>query len=916
MKNFHITNKLLFLLIAALSLVSEVKAQFVPTTLTFSYTGSMQQFTVPPCAGNMTIEARGASGGTGGGGGPIGANGGSVKGVFTATPGSVMFFFVGGQGSVTAGGFNGGGNGGTGSATSGAGGGGASDVRIGGIALANRIIVAGAGGGAGGSSIANPLGGIGGGGYSFSLASGYGGGGIPGGGCHFNSPGADDGGLALCGPTSGGGGGFLGGGQGGGAAPNNTMTGSFGCSGIFGNGGNGGGSVLLCGGSAIGLNGGGGGGGGYYGGGGGMSALQPTIGWNIACNSGGAGGSSWANNTLFSNLSYTAGNNAGHGLITISYILNGLQIMASANPPAICLGNSTQLSVSGANNYTWSTNTVSNTISVSPSITSVFSVVATNSIGCFANTTLAVIVNASVPSISISSSAYSVCPGNTVSLLASGGLTNLWSNGVNNGIPFSPLNTSQYTATAQNGCGTSTAAITVSVAPLPVTGITSNTLICAGNTATLTASGASSYTWLPGPVFSATAQISPASSTIYTLFGTFENCMNTSTLSVLVNPNPTISVVASSWSVCSGSSATLSATGANNYTWQPGNQTGSSIVVSPGISTAYMVTGANSLNCTSSANQAIVVFPSPNVTSVSSSSAICAGASVTLSASGANTYLWNNGSTSSSLVVSPLGSTIYSVIGTYTSNGCNASSSLGISVYVSSLTLTPPSSVCMGGTIHLSASGANSYTWNTGSNNYSISVSPASSTSYSVHALTNFPGLTCSSFGTTSVTVNPLPIITAQATKTIVCKNSPSTTLTAGGALTYVWSNSSTLQSIVVAPAVTTVYTLTGTNANNCSNSATIQIKVDPCIGIHEKSLQGNQSIVVYPNPSSSAFTVKALTSMELLLVNELGQVLRAFDLNSENNFEYQVGGLANGIYFIRLKGNSGKHSLKVLVQD
>ena len=900
------------MLMVFLGLQIQVSAQFVPTTLTFSHTGSIQQFTVPPCVGSMTIEAKGASGGTGGGGGPVGANGGSVKGVFTATPGSVMYFFVGGQGSVTAGGFNGGANGGTGSSTSGAGGGGASDVRIGAATLADRIIVAGAGGGAGGALTSNPLGGAGGGGNAFTLASGFGGGGTLG-DCSFEVKGGDNGGFMACAGTSGGGGGFLSGGMGGGIS--NTLTGSFGCPGTLGNGGIGGGSIFSCGGTSVGVNGGGGGGGGYYGGGGGMSAIPYNV-FSPPCNSGGAGGSSWANNTIFSNLSYTAGNNAGHGLITITYILNGLQIIASANPPAICLGNVAQLSVSGANTYTWSTNAISNTISVSPAISSIYSVVATNSIGCFAGTTLAVVVNTAVPALSLSSSTNNVCPSNTVSLNASGGITNSWSGGVSNGIPIAPLSTAQYTATAQNACGTSTGVITISVMPLPVIAVANQTLVCAGNVALLSASGAASYTWQPGTIVSSTVQVSPVSNTIYTVTGMYENCTNTATFSISVSPLPTVSAIASSWSVCSGSSATLSATGANNYTWQPGNQTGSSIVVSPGVSTAYVVTGANSLNCTSNANQAIVVFPTPSVTSISSSSALCAGASVTLSASGANSYLWNTGSNSSSFVVSPAVSSVYSVIGTSTSNGCSASSSLSVTVYIPSLTLTLPSSICLGGTINLSASGANSYTWNTGSTSSSISVSPAASGSYSVQALTNFPGLTCSSAGTTSVTVNSLPVVTALATKTIVCKNSPSTTLTAGGALTYVWSNSSTLQSVVVAPAVTTVYTLTGTNANNCSNSATIQIMVDPCTGIHENSLQGNQTIVVYPNPSSSAFTVKALTSMELLLVNELGQVLRTIDLNSDNNFEYRVIDLTNGIYFIRSKENSGTHTLKVLVQD
>lgn len=900
------------LLIAFMCFHFQGSAQFLPTTITYSYTGSMQQFTVPPCVGSMTIEAKGASGGAGGGGGPTGANGGSVKGVFTATPGSVMYMFVGGQGSVTAGGFNGGANGGSGSATSGAGGGGASDVRIGGATLADRIIVAGAGGGAGGSFTANPAGGVGGGGNPFSVASGYGGGGAAG-ACGLDVKGGDNGGFAVCAGASGGGGGYFSGGMGGGIT--NTISGSFGCAGTLGSGGIGGGSIFSCGGTSIGVNGGGGGGGGYYGGGGGMSGILYPL-WGGPCNAGGAGGSSWANNSIFTNLSYTAGNNSGHGSITISYVFNGLQINATANPSAICVGSSAQLAVSGANNYTWSTNAISNTISVSPAISSIYSVAATNSIGCFASTTLAVLVNTSIPSLSISSSTTSVCPSNTVSLNASGGNSNFWSGGVSNGIPFAPLGTAQYTATAQNACGTSTAAITITVTPLLLSAVVNPPILCAGTTATLSSSGATTYTWQPGGFTGSNNLVSPVANTIYTVTGTFGLCVNNSTVGLAVTPSPTLTTSSSSWSVCSGSSATLSALGANNYTWQPGNQTGSSIVVTPGASTVYVVTGANNMNCVSNSNLAVVVFSVPNVSGIASNTALCPGNSVTLSASGANSYLWSNGSTSSSLVVNPASSSTYSVTGTNTTSGCSASASLSVLVFISSLTLTPPSALCLGGTVNLIASGANSYTWSTGSTGSSISISPVISSTYSVQALSNFSGLNCASSGTTSVTVYPLPIVTALASKTIVCKNSPSTTLTAGGAQTYVWSTSSTSQSIVVTPAVSTVYTVTGTDSNNCVNSFTLQILVNPCTVIEEALVEGDQMLLVYPNPSRSVFTVKAERAMELILLNELGQAIRKLELSTENNFEVQVSHLAAGIYFIQSKENSAWLKHKVFVQD
>src|SRR5690606_31966668 len=126
---------------------------------TYTYTGSVQTVTLP--AGNYEIEMWGANGG-----GTTGANananvpklggiGGYAKGNMTLTTSTSVNIYVGGKGATealnVAGGFNGGGNSGGGTGVSGVcgSGGGASDIRIGGNALTNRIIVAGGGGAAG-----------------------------------------------------------------------------------------------------------------------------------------------------------------------------------------------------------------------------------------------------------------------------------------------------------------------------------------------------------------------------------------------------------------------------------------------------------------------------------------------------------------------------------------------------------------------------------------------------------------------------------------------------------------------------------------------------------------------------------------------------------------------------------------------
>ena len=144
---------------------------------TYSYTGSLQTFTVPAGVTSINIQASGAQGATSAnpnGGDGNGGLGGFATGDLAVTPGQVLNIYVGGQGAIAppfpgfgGAGYNGGGNGASGYSAGwlGGGGGGASDVRVGGVALADRKVVA-AGGGGGGSNGGTPnanYGGIGGG---------------------------------------------------------------------------------------------------------------------------------------------------------------------------------------------------------------------------------------------------------------------------------------------------------------------------------------------------------------------------------------------------------------------------------------------------------------------------------------------------------------------------------------------------------------------------------------------------------------------------------------------------------------------------------------------------------------------------------------------------------------------------------
>lgn len=285
--------------------------QNIPTD--FTYTGSMQTWTVPPGVCSITIECWGAQGSNGvGGNSAAGGLGGYAAGTLTVIPGTTYNIYVGGQT-----GWNGGGAGGTNSGGgAGGSGGGASDVRAGGTALNNRIIIAGGGGGGGGhgtysGGICSGAGGVGGGGGGFG-----GGGGVCNGTNGSISQGGNGGNIGgSCVGGNGGGGGGNGGGGGGGGNGGSPGTGGVGANGnngaigsaggyggTLGNGGAGNASYSSNYGNS------GGGGGGWYGGGGGGC-------WGHA--GGGGGGSSYT--TGVTNGSTQNGIRSGNGLIRITY---------------------------------------------------------------------------------------------------------------------------------------------------------------------------------------------------------------------------------------------------------------------------------------------------------------------------------------------------------------------------------------------------------------------------------------------------------------------------------------------------------------------------------------------------------------------------------------------------------------------
>jgi hypothetical protein len=495
-------------------------------------------------------------------------------------------------------------------------------------------------------------------------------------------------------------------------------------------------------------------------------------------------------------------------------------IVASSTSSTICAGANSTLTANGATSYTWMPgNFTSTSIAVSPSVNTTYTVTGTNANGCSNAATVNVNVNA-LPVVTAASSASAVCAGNSVTLSGGGASTYNWSNGVTNAISFVPTNSSTYTVTGTdlNGCSkTATTSVLVNSLPI-VTAASSASAVCAGNSVTVSGGGASTYVW--SNVVTNAVSFIPTTNTTYTVTGTDANgCSKTATTSVLVNSLPIVTAVSSATAVCAGNSVTLSGGGASTYVWSNGVTNAISFV--PTNSSTYTVTGTDLNGCSKTATTNVVVNALPVVTAASSASAVCAGNSVSLSGGGASSYVWSNGVTDAVSFV-PTNSATYTVTGT-NANGCinTATTNVVVNTLPIVTAASSASALCAGNSVTLSGGGASSYVWSSGVTN-AISFIPTNNATYTV---TGTDANGCSNTATISVTINPLPIVTAASSASAVCAGN-SVTLSGGGASTYSWSSGVT-NAVSFVPTSNATYTVTGTDANGCSNTATTNIVVN-----------------------------------------------------------------------------------------
>jgi hypothetical protein len=422
---------------------------------------------------------------------------------------------------------------------------------------------------------------------------------------------------------------------------------------------------------------------------------------------------------------------------------SGVPVLSISNPsPNICLGRSTTLTANGAITYTWNPS-IQNGVSFTPASSAQYTVTGQN--GCGISTATTGVTVAPLP-VTASASPTLVCegyPSTLTAIAAVNGYT--WWPVANTGslISVAPTANTIYTVVASDGTcsGTATLALQTKTTPT-ITASGSATQICQGQSVNLSASGAGTggtYSWSPGNGIGSSISVSPASSTLYVVIGTNSlNCSAQSQQIILVDPSPVLNITATQTLVCTGSTVNLTVSGGTNYVWTSGPSTPQYVVTVNGPA-VYTVTGQHTSNpCT--ASKTITLSAVVPAVTVSSNTAVCTGASATLSASGATSYTWNSVPGSGpTYVASPANTTTYYLVANTQSLTVNCISNHSVIVTVNPnptvTAATVKSLTCKGEANTLTATGAVNYSWGPTGAGSSVVIHPTITTVYTVTAI-------------------------------------------------------------------------------------------------------------------------------------------------------------------------------------
>ncbi len=613
----------------------------------------------------------------------------------------------------------------------------------------------------------------------------------------------------------------------------------------------------------------------------------------------------------------TVTNSCGTAVDSILVSMKPVPDISLNGPASICAGQSSTLTATGTGTFSWMPGNLSGpSVTVTPASTTTYTATATTECGSMQQQ-ITVIVNP-LP-VATAGNDTAICDGDQANLHVTGVGTFTWMPGNLSGttISVSPASTTTYTVTANNVCGTATDYITVQVNPQPAVTASSDTSICAGSSIALQANGVGTFTWMPGNFSGSSISVSPASSTIYTVTAT-NSCGSVSDqVSITVVNQAAVSAYGHT-SICSGSTATLSASGNGIFKWMPGNLTGNSITVSPSTSTVYTVTASNICGSVSD-TVSVQVMPLPAV-NASNDTSICAGDTISLTASGSSPFIWMPGNYSGNqIIVTPANTSTYSVTSTNICGSASDSVTVTIIPYPQ-VTAANDTTICAGDSVQLHASGTGSFVWiPTSGLDQNPWVSPTTTTSFTVTAST---GCGTAVSDTETIFVDPLPLADFTYTQNNLTVNF---TDHSNYASSYSWdfgdgngiSNQSSPTYTYSADGLYTVMLVVTNSCGTDTMMAEIRVK-----GVGIPSNTQAISMLIFPNPAKDVFnliiTSTGTAKASLKVYNLLGQTMidETLHLNKGKfTASYDLNEKASGMYLVELKINNREYVQKLFVE-
>lgn len=411
----------------------------------------------------------------------------------------------------------------------------------------------------------------------------------------------------------------------------------------------------------------------------------------------------------------------------------------------------------------------------------------------------------------------------------------------------------------------------------------------------------------PSTIISPVIAPNPSASIVYsiTVSPTIASCPLTKTLNLRVYHAAT-PTVASTFTVCQfGPQFTVTAQ-------PPGGTFGAAGWLNmAGVSNSFfIVPGINNYSytyqfgpCQSSATGSVYALYHPQI-NISGPLITCAGQTVILNALSTYTFMWSTGSTASAISVSPASNTLITASNTYT-NGCSFTATYSIqSAPVPTLSVFGSTSVCAGQTTTITASGANSYSWSTGSTSNSITQTVSQT---STIILTGSNNAACYSSVTIQLIALPNPTlvvpliynICAQDQKTVAFIGAISYSVNAVSipSNTYVLNSNSPFQ-----------FVLTGATTDNCRTDKLITVSVTPCTSLNEVT---ENRVLLFPNPGQGLYQ----------LVGENNYHCRILDMLGHLTYEAPVSDLLDlrqlpdGIYLAEFYNGSETKRLRLILE-